>query len=747
MSSQSVRASSVSAPGQVVKFGVFEADLRSGELRKSGIKIKLHDQPFKVLVMLLERPGQLITREEIQNQLWPNGTYVDFDRGLNNAVNRLREALGDSADSPHYIETLPRRGYRFLGSIEANQQETATQPGQPPELLEQIAIDEVRLKNVEKPRLRSFPWLVVAGSLVLVLSLLVALQFQKVSSLPSSRLFVLPPEGSTFNLIGDDGGSVALSPGGTRLAFVAVDSGGKALLWVRSLEKLMPQRIEGTDGASFPFWSPDGNSIGFFSEGKLKRVGSDGRSSPQTICDAPFGRGGSWNAKGVIIFAPDSHSGIYRVADSGGTPVPITAVDPSLHTSHRWPRFLPGGKHFIYLAVSHFNPADHNGVYFSSLEGKGNQLILSTNADAAYASGFLFFLRKDSFMAQRFDPESGQLQGEPHATPEQVLYDPTIWKAVFDASGQGVMAYQLGDRVRGNQFFWFDRTGKKLGAVGEPAFQGEPHLSPDGHRMASWIQENGYSHLWVYDLKGSGRMQITFGKYDNGSPIWIRNGSRILFSAKRDHYSIYEVDPHGAQPEHLLFDTGKDTWPLDVSSDGQFLLYGEGLNIGRAQSQLWVYPMSGQGRPYRLLEGEAVMGEGQFSPDGRWVTYSSNESGREEVYVVPFDPSSRASEPRSAALGGKWQISPSGGRWPKWRSDGRELFYLGLDNTLNAVPLTRSPEFHTGSQHALFRFNPGFYNISYDVSPDGNRFIINTAPQEKAAPVTVVENWLASFKN
>jgi Tol biopolymer transport system component len=561
-------------------------------------------------------------------------------------------------------------------------------------------------------------------------------------------LFLLPPDGATFNLIGDEGGSVAVSLDGTRIAFVALGGQGKTQVWVRPLGSLTSTAVDGTDGATFPFWSPDGRSIGFFAGGKLKTVTLDGSHAPVVLCDAPFGRGGSWSSRGVIIFAPTSHSAIYRIPVRGGEPKPVTIVDSSTHTTHRWPKFLPDGEHFIYLAASHFKQPTHDGVYLGSLDGRDNKLIVYTDADATYASGYLFFLRKDTFMAQRFSPETAELRGEPHATVEKVLYDPTIWKTVFDASSQGVMAYQLGDRVRGTQFRWFDRTGRQTGVLGEPSFQWEPSISRDGHRLVVGIGNGGYSNLWVYDLVRGGRMQITFSKYDSGNPVWLHRRSHILFTSKRQHYSVYEVDSRGAEPERLVLDTGIDTWPLDISPDERFLLLARGLAIGNAKSQIWVYPMSVGGQQFRFLAGEAREGEAQFSPDGRWVAYTSNESGRDEIYVVPFAVS--ATVPRqthSAALQGKWQISSAGGHAPRWRRNGTELFYLASDNTVMAVPVSkRSGTFAFESARPLFRANPGFYNVSYDVSPDGSKFIVNTAPEERTAPITVVENWLSDLE-
>jgi DNA-binding winged helix-turn-helix (wHTH) protein/Tol biopolymer transport system component len=732
--------SSSSTPVRVIRFGIFEANLRSGELRKSGIRIKLHDQPFQILTMLLERPGELVTREEIRNRLWPGDTFVDFDHSLNNAVNRLREALGDSADSPRFIETLPRRGYRFVGQTDGT---GFVEIGESPSAQTEVK----RTEPIHAIRSRAYHWFIGIGLVIAAVAGIVAYQLYRAPFPPSSRLFLLPPEGTTFNLIGDEGGSVAVSSDGTRIAFVALSTRGNTEVWVRPLGSLTSTAVDGTDGATFPFWSPDGRFLGFFAGGKLKKVSLDGSNSPVVLCDAPFGRGGSWSSRGVIIFAPNSHSAIYAVPDRGGDPTPVTVLDASTQTTHRWPKFLPDGKHFIYLAANHFNETTHDAVYLGSLDRReANKLIVPTDADATYASGYLFFLRKDVFMAQRFSAETAELRGEPHATLEKVLYDPTIWKAVFDASSKGLMAYQLGDRVRGTQFRWFDRAGRQVGVLGEPIFQWEPSISRDGKRLVVGIAGGGYSNLWVYDLVRGGRMQITFSKYDSGTPVWFRRSSRILFTSKRQHYSIYEVDSRGAEPERLVLDIGSDIWPLDISPDERFLLFGRGLTIGKAKSEIWVYAMSGGGRHFRLLAGDAREGQAQFSPDGRWVAYTSNESGRDEVYVVPFSSSIVSRETRSAALLGKWKISDGGGHAPRWRRNGAELFYLASDNTVMAVPVsTHGSKFEFQSARPLFRANPGFYSVSYDVSPNGNKFVVNTAPEERTAPITVVENWLSDL--
>jgi len=722
----------------IVSFGEFEADLRSRELRRNGVRVRLPDQAFLVLAILLERPGELVTRGQIQKELWPSDTFVDFDHGLNNAVNRLREALGDSAERAQFVETLPRRGYRFLATVKGRSLRIEP-PGDISSAVEPTGKSSPIALRLPSPLFRKpLPWIVIA---IVAVALLIVARYATAPLPPPSRSYVLPPEGATFNLINDDGGSVVLSPDGRKLAFVAIGSNGSARIWIRTLAKLSADPLDGTEGATFPFWSPDGQWIAFFAEGKLKKIRLTG-GTPNIICDAPFGRGGSWK-NGVIIFAPASHTGIYKVPDSGGSPVQLTTVDASMHTTHRWPKFLPDGRHFLYLAASHFRDAAHDGLYMGSIDGARQRFLVASEGDGVYVSGLLFFYSKGMLQMQRFNPEAGQLQGEPRPTGEKVLYDSSIWKVVFDAS-ESVIAYQLGEKVGGTQLRWFDRSGKELESIGTPAFQWEIHLSPDGKKIAIGIGEVGYSNLWVYDLVRHGRTPITFSKFDHGSPIWSLDSKQLIFALKRNYYTIARTDASGGGSEQPLFDAGIDSWPLDLSKNGRYLLYGQGIAIGRTKSQLWIYPLKSDNSPYRLLEGDSVETDGQFSPDGRWVAYVSNLAGREEVYVVPFRMHSGSSH---EVVTGRVQVSLAGGRAPRWRRDGKEIFYLGPDETLMSVPVTsQGAKLSLGVARALFRISPGFYIFPYDVSPDGNRFVVNTAAPEKAAPITLVQNWESDFK-
>jgi DNA-binding winged helix-turn-helix (wHTH) protein len=465
--------SSSQVPAETVRFGEFKANLRTRELWRLGSPVRLADQSFRFLALLLEHPGELVTRQEIRDRLWPDDTFVDFDHGLNNAVNRLREALVDSADAPRFIETLPRRGYRFIGAT--NGTPLANLASAPADEIEMEELGHEGIRDVpghksESPAWRKYRWLLWTLPLLLLLLTFVALKLPQHPVAPSSRSFVLPPEGTTFNLTGDDGGSVVLSPDGSKLAFVAVNARGDAQIWVRPLGSLSAEVVEGSEGATFPFWSPDGESLGFFAGGKLKKISRRG-GTPVVLCDAPFGRGGSWNRNGVIIFAPASHTAIYRVADSGGIAKAITTVNTALHTTHRWPKFLPDGTHFLYIAATHAvagpngRSGSHNGIYLASLDGSGNKFLIAADADATFASGYLFFLQGDTLMAQAFDARRGELLRQARPTVEKVLYDSSIWKVVFDASDNGVMAYETGDYVSGMQYEWYDRAGNQISAL------------------------------------------------------------------------------------------------------------------------------------------------------------------------------------------------------------------------------------------------------------------------------------------
>jgi len=553
------------------------------------------------------------------------------------------------------------------------------------------------------------------------------------------RSLLLPEEGTTPILTGDFAGPMMLAPDGHAVVFLAARETGAPMLWVRDLNALHARVLAGTEGAIFPFWSPDSRAIGFFAGGKLKTISVDG-GMPAEICDAPGGRGGSWGSGGTIIFAPQFQSGLSQVSAAGGTPTPLTAVEPSRHDSHRWPQFLPDGKHFLYLALSHVNPRDANdGIYFASLDGKQNKLVMHGFTNAVYAAGRLLFAHDTSLMAQPFDPESGVLSGQPEQLADNLRVDGNIWRAAFDAAGPSLLTYATGGLVPA-QAVWYDRSGKELGPAGDKQVNlNSLRLSPDGTRLATDAGEfNG--DVWVSDLSRKVNTRLTFGPGASNTPVWSPDGRWIAFAGTRGPNGIYRKLSNGSgEEEALLKGDGQNRVPLDWSSDGKYLLVGVGDFA--STGQVWMLPLSGEPNPVLLTDKKYVTFTARFSPDGRWLAYASNESGRSEVYVTAFGSGS-----------GKWQISGSGGSQPIWRRDGKELFYWSLDNTVISVPIHLDPSgVQAGSAHALFRPRNLAGNVGltspYDVTNDGQRFVIISLPEQTATPITLVTNWTSELKS
>ncbi|MFQ5926104.1 MAG: protein kinase [Terriglobia bacterium] len=565
------------------------------------------------------------------------------------------------------------------------------------------------------------------------------------------RAFVLPPEEATFTSLGFNGGSLALSPDGRRLAFVATTSEGKQLLWVRSLDALAAQPLAGTEGATRPFWSPDSRFLAFFAEGKLKKIDAAG-GPPLTLCDAPDGRDGTWNRDGVIVFSPEPTTPLSRVSAAGGEASPLTALDESRReNTHRWAHFLPDGRHFLYLARS---PAEGGGgaetaIYIGSLDSKEKKLLLRAAANAAYSSGHLLFVRERTLMAQPFDAGRRELTGDAFPIAENIQFAPGFNEAVFSVSENGILAYQTGAAQGGSQLLWFDRSGKQIGSVGEPAIQFVPRLSPDGRRAAVTIfdPQAGNWDLWLYDLARGLRTRFTFAPSFDGGALWSPDGTHIVFSADRKgQFDLYQKAASGAGSEAVLLESEGAKFAASWSSDGRFIAYDHNDPKGKTKTDLWVLPLSGDRTPVAFRQTEFDETWAQFSPDGRWLAYVSDESGRKEVYVAPFQVGPEG-EP-SLGQGGKWQVSTAGGDRVRWNRNGKELFYLAPDNKLMVAQVeTKGSSFEVGTVRPLFETRPvGQLDWVYDVSRDGQRFLVNTIVAEQAtAPITLVVNWTADL--
>ncbi len=564
------------------------------------------------------------------------------------------------------------------------------------------------------------------------------------------RSSLLPPEKSSYSSF-QGGGQLAISPDGLKLAFAATDSSGKNRLWVRVLNSLTALPLPGTEGAVFPFWSPDNRFVGFFAGAKLKKIEATG-GPPMTICDAVDGRGATWNQEGLIVFAPNWIGGVYQVSSAGGTPAEVTKLDTSRREqTHRWPYFLPDGKHFLYFSRSSAGGAETeaDAIYVSSLDGTVNNRLFSASSNVAYASGYILFLRQSAVMAQPFNPSSLTLTGEAFPIAEQVGYDVGFNRGHFAVSDNGVFVYKTGSSQSGFQLGWFDRSGKQLKTIAEPASYGSGQLSRDEKKLVISLfdPQTRNRDIWIYDLTRGIRTRFTFDQGVEDYPVWSPDGSRIIYcSDKKGHLDIYQKAVSGEGGEELLFESTQDKFPTDCSSDGRFLLYITAAD-SKTKSDLWFLPLvskevGGERKPISILQTEFEELEVQFSHDGKWISYISSESGRYEVYVKPFP-----------GPGGKWQISTTGVSpssntlAARWRRDGKELYYFSEDQKIMMAEVKAvGSSFEVGTVKPLFDTQSKGVLWIAAVSADGNRFLMGSALGQSSTPLTLVLNWDEELK-
>jgi Tol biopolymer transport system component len=592
---------------------------------------------------------------------------------------------------------------------------------------------------ISAPSRSRLSWLAwgLAGAFFLLAAGIGTIHFREVlPETPALHATILPPDNTNLDFA-NGMGLPALSPDGRKIVFGARTSDGKNPLWVRSLDALVAQPLAGTDGAAFPFWSPDSRFIAFFVDGKLKKMDASGGPT-LTLADAPLARGGSWGRDGVIVYAPvNTASPLMRVSSAGGTPSAINT------TTGRLPWFLPDGRHFLYQS----SLASNREIRVASLDGGESKAVTEAGSNALFAQGHLLFLREGTLMVEPFDAARLVVTGEAVPVAEQVqsvLNSGTV--GVFSVSSNGMLAYRTGTRFNGLRLTWFDLSGKPGATVGAPGNFNSFRLSPDGKRVVASVAEPGNTDIWIYDISSGLRKRLTFDPALDIDPVWSPDGRSIAFRSNRNgQFGLYRKSADLTGNEELLYADNADKSLTSWSGDGKFLLYSR--IDSKTGNDLWGLPLTAERpgeplKPFRVLQTPLNEQLAEFSPDGKWIAWTSSESQGVEVYVAPFLSA-------SSGLGSKRQVSTAGGRLPRWRQDGKELFYMASDLRLMAAEVIfKGGTLEIGQVRPLFTATDVTGGTPfYDVSPDGQHFLFRRFSDEKSSePLTLIQNWTAALK-
>ncbi len=572
---------------------------------------------------------------------------------------------------------------------------------------------------------RIFLWAAAGLAVLVALLILPAALRPRPRSLPVLRASLDVPVDYIFGF--------ALSPDGRQLAHIA--SGPANKLGIRTLAEEESRDVPGTEGCVAPFWSPDGRSLGFFcrDDKKLKRIDLAGGPS-QPLCDMQVFRGASWGSGGTIVFAPSSYTPIFKVPETGGKPEAVTSLEGIQGATHRWPHFLPDGKHFLFLSTAGAGAGEDktSGIYVGSIDGSPPKLVVQARSSPAYASGHLLYVTPDrALVAQPFDTRSLSVTGPAAPVAENALLVPNVCYGRFSASKEGLLVYSK--RVaKAAQLEWLDRGGRVVETVGQPAMYVLARLSADGRRVAASVEDakTGSEDVWTYDTQRGVGTRLTFDPAEDGGPVWTARDAELIFhSYRKGTADLYVVDPARPGTEKLLYSSAMEKRALDVSPDGRFLLYAERGEGEKWSWDLHVLSLAGSPRTELFMKTGFQTLFARFSPDGKWVAYESNESGEFEVYVRPFP-----------GPGGVVRISTSGGRYPVWSRDGKELFYAKGGKVMS-VPVKSSPRFELAQPVPLFQL-PGEL---IDVSPDGKRFLVVSGGEAKTS-LSLLLNWTGVLK-
>src|SRR5262245_47323898 len=750
----------------IYEFDLFRLDAQELLLQHDSVTISLTPKAFDLLLALVGRHGRLVENEELFKAVWPETIVAESNLSSNIAL--IRQALVEGGSGLKFIAAVAQRGYRFVAQVRevkgagapvgeerieytsleedpAGEDKSGVGPGfaleglsaQSGSRLEGVGVGPLRL--VGQARLA---WAVAAALLLGLLGLTWAYFTRQpiTNEARGMKFSILPPGKSSFD-------HIALSPDGKWLAFTAATD-GKVQLWVRALDSTEAKPLAGTQGAHFPFWSPDSRFIGFFANNQLKKIEFTGGLA-QPLCEVvglPFG--GAWSRAGVILFARAGGNGLSRISATGGEVIQVTTPDRlRQEISHRYPTFLPDGCHFLYSI--HSGQKGTLGVYLGSLDEKTLKRRLlddfttikymaAVPGDTANDAGWLVFGRNDELVAQPFDARRLDFTGEPFSLSAKVgsdLVAPNYY--TFSVSGNGVLVFDPSLKQQRRQYLWVDRRGQQIKSLDVPSGNTNYSLSPDEKRFiaARPDPQTLAGDLWLYDVSGDNAQHFTFDQANDWNPVWAPDGGSIVWVSDRgEGWHLYQKAASGAGEETPLLKSDHPISPTDWSRDGRFIIYRQ--DDPKTKGDVWFLPVTGSSaaKPVPIIQTEANEGSGTLSPDGRWLAYTSDESGRIEVYVQSFP-----------GGGSKRQVSSGGGNHPRWRRDGRELFYYAGGGKLMAPPVKSGESLEVGEAASLFEFRAGAGH--YAVTADGQRFLINAVVEmEPNAPLTVWTNWTAGMK-
>ncbi len=712
-------------------FGPFEFDLKIGELHKHGYKLKLPAQPGQILVTLLRRPGELVTREELRSRLWPGASAGDFEHGVNGAVNKLRQALGDAANAPRFIETLPGRGYRFVAPVHPVGGS----------MLELVP-PSVCPTQGKTPLQRFALW---AGATIVLLILLAGAVWIGARRSPTppkaTKLIIAPPKDYYL-----EGGGVrqsfAVSPDGERIAFTAKDSTGAFRVFLRDFSDPESRPVADGEGGYSVVWSPDGQTLFFTAKGKLRRIALNSSVS-QVVSDAsPYFSSAIPFGSGRLLVSNHRNSGV--IPSSGGPPQAIDRL-------YSWAQSLPGGTDFLYTADDPQLGSMRARIAPIGGNEQGVEVVQASSrvqytGSLRSSRGYLVFLRAGTLLAQPFDLNERRVTAEPEAIARRVTSFGYTGAADFSVSNRGVLAYQ--SYTSRSQFIWVDRSGRTL-STASPAEIDATYLrlSPDGRSIAAvpFDFERGVTDIWLYDaVTGAGR-KVIFGPGISHAPVWSPDSRRLAYLFDRDWPRLALSSSDGTADTEPMPITGLMI-PTDWSPDGRFILYNNAALPAIANdfpSDVFAIDMARSRKVIHLLKTPFFENNAVFSPNGKWLAFLSNESGKAEIYIQALDYGNDSIR----VTGERFLVSRQGAQCLRWRKDGRELYYLGYDGRIFAVTMDfQSKVVRAGQPQPLFAIDAEARStihsvVSFDVSADGNRFVIPSLTPGKSSTLVVLQDW------